>query len=99
MAANEFLTLAILRLMVKFVSSPSVIHERQIVNVNDCAETTLGHRAFQIFALTILEREANTPRVSEEPVIQRGWFRGGSSSQRVFEACGGRPAFWPRRDN
>jgi len=63
MAANEFLTLAILRLMVKFVSSPSVIHERRIVNVNDCAGTTLGHRTFQTFALTILEREANTPRV------------------------------------
>jgi hypothetical protein len=64
MAANEFLTLAILRLMVKFVSSPSVIHERRIVNVNDCVGTALDHRAFQIFALTILEREANTPRVS-----------------------------------
>ena len=64
MAANESLTLAILRLMVKFVSSPSVIHERRIVNVNDCAGTTLGHRTFQIFALTILEREENTPRVS-----------------------------------
>ena len=64
MAANESLTLAILRLMVKLVSSPSVIHKRRIVNVNDCAGTTLGHQTFQIFALTILEREANTPRVN-----------------------------------
>ena len=64
MVAHEFLTLAILQLMVKFVSSPSGIHERRIMNVNDCAGATLGHRTFQIFALTILEREANTPRVN-----------------------------------
>ncbi len=63
MAPNESLTLAIPRLMVKLASSPSVIHESRIVNVNDCAETTIGHRTVQIFAFTILEREANTPRV------------------------------------
>ena len=62
------------------------------------AVLAVSERAGEI-AAGVKRGEERLFQYSAIPAIRRGPCRGGSSSQRAFEACCGRPAFWQRREN